>query len=153
MEWNARIQHFSQTGYKAPFIFVTGAIGEEKVAECLREGVSDFVFKHHLASCPRLLTDRLENTNFATNANARLRLYAKVSKIPGFSGISCFGILIYQGAECCYANRKAEEITGYTRIELALVRSWEIIHPILETCRLSSVWPNFRTTNLPNDSN
>jgi len=39
------------------------------------------------------------------------------------------GILIYQGAECCYANRKAEEITGYTRKQLARVSSWEIIHP------------------------
>jgi diguanylate cyclase (GGDEF)-like protein/PAS domain S-box-containing protein len=36
---------------------------------------------------------------------------------------------VYQGVDCRYANRKAEEITGYTREQLALVSSWEIIHP------------------------
>src|SRR6266853_3349715 len=50
--WNGMhaFEIFRKSGCKAPFILVTGAIGEVKVAESMREGVSDFVFKHDLAS-------------------------------------------------------------------------------------------------------
>src|ERR1700722_4068538 len=55
--WNGMqaFELFRKLGCKSPFILVTGAIGEEKVAECMREGVSDFVFKQHLGRLPMVI--------------------------------------------------------------------------------------------------
>src|SRR5580693_6535047 len=49
-----------KSGSKVPFILVTGAIGEEIVAQCMREGVSDFVFKNHLSRLPMVIQRCLE---------------------------------------------------------------------------------------------
>src|SRR5437868_9336925 len=39
-------------GCPAPFILVTGSLGEETAVECLKQGISDFVLKHRLARLP-----------------------------------------------------------------------------------------------------
>ena len=39
-------------GINIPFILVTGAIGEEKAVECLKDGVTDYVLKDHLGRLP-----------------------------------------------------------------------------------------------------
>jgi len=38
-----------------PFIFVTGALGEERAVETLRRGATDFVLKHRLSSLPKVV--------------------------------------------------------------------------------------------------
>ncbi len=43
-----------------PFIFVTGALGEEEAVELLCNGASDFILKHHLARLPMALERALE---------------------------------------------------------------------------------------------
>ena len=152
--WNGMqaLEICRKVGSKAPFILVTGAIGEEKVAQCMREGVSDFVFKNHLVRLPmviqRCLEEQQHREEHERSAEAlresELRFRALAESVAS-------GILIYQGVECRYANRKAEEITGYTRDELAAVSSWEIIHPdsrdlLIEAClaRIQSDQPSQR---------
>lgn len=39
-------------GCPAPFILVTGSLGEETAVECLKQGISDFVLKHRLSRLP-----------------------------------------------------------------------------------------------------
>jgi diguanylate cyclase (GGDEF)-like protein/PAS domain S-box-containing protein len=140
--WNGMqaFEIFRTFGYKAPFILVTGAIGEEKVAKCMKEGVTDFVFKHHLARLPMVIERSLADQQLREEHEksvAALRESEQRFRVLAESVAS--GILIYQGVDCRYANRKAEEITGYTREQLALVSSWEIIHPdsrdlLIEEC-------------------
>jgi diguanylate cyclase (GGDEF)-like protein/PAS domain S-box-containing protein len=143
---------FRTLGYKAPFILVTGAIGEEKVAECLKKGVTDFVFKHHLARLPlvveRALADQQLRDQHEKSAAA---LRESEQRFRTLAESVASGILIYQGVDCRYANRKAEEITGYRREQLALMSSWEIIHPdsrdrLIEEClaRVQSDQPTRR---------
>jgi diguanylate cyclase (GGDEF)-like protein/PAS domain S-box-containing protein len=152
--WNGMhaFEIFRTLGYKAPFILVTGAIGEEKVAECLKKGVTDFVFKHHLARLPlvveRALADQQLRDQHEKSAAA---LRESEQRFRTLAESVASGILIYQGVDCRYANRKAEEITGYRREQLALMSSWEIIHPdsrdrLIEEClaRVQSDQPTRR---------
>ena len=58
-------------GWDIPFILVTGALGEEKAIECLREGATDCVLKHRLARLPSAVRRAL--------AEQRLRREKKVA--------------------------------------------------------------------------
>lgn len=140
--WNGMeaFETFRRLGYHAPFVLVTGAIGEEKVAECMRQGVSDFVFKHHLARLPLVVKRALREQQLRDeHERAETALRESEQRFRALAESVASGILIYQGVDCRYANRRAEEITGYSRDELALVSSWEIIHPdsrdlLIEAC-------------------
>jgi len=152
--WNGMhaFEIFRKLGYKAPFILVTGAIGEEKVAECMREGVTDFVFKHHLARLPIVIERSLGAQQLRDeHERSAAALRESEQRFRALAESVASGILVYQGVDCRYANRKAEEITGYTREQLALVSSWEIIHPdsrdlLIEEClaRLQNRQPTQR---------
>lgn len=43
-----------------PFIFVTGALGEERAVELLKSGATDFVLKNHLSRLPLAVTRAME---------------------------------------------------------------------------------------------
>lgn len=45
---------------EAPFIFVTGSLGEEMAIKALKSGAADFVLKHHLTTLPPALHRALE---------------------------------------------------------------------------------------------
>ncbi len=47
-------------GSDIPFILVTGTLGEEIAVECIRQGVTDYVLKDHLARLPIVVSRALE---------------------------------------------------------------------------------------------
>jgi PAS domain S-box-containing protein len=49
-----------QAGRDAPFILVTGILGEEVAVECIKQGVTDYVLKEHLARLPLVVARALE---------------------------------------------------------------------------------------------
>src|SRR5260370_33634033 len=49
-----------ESGSEIPFILVTGTLGEENAVECIRQGVTDYVLKGHLARLPIVVTRALE---------------------------------------------------------------------------------------------
>jgi two-component system cell cycle sensor histidine kinase/response regulator CckA len=49
-----------QAGRDVPFILVTGTLGEEMAVECIRQGVTDYVLKEHLARLPIIVARALE---------------------------------------------------------------------------------------------
>ena len=49
-----------QAGRDIPYILVTGTLGEEVAVECIRQGVTDFVLKDHLARLPLVVARALE---------------------------------------------------------------------------------------------
>ena len=49
-----------QAGHDVPFILVTGILGEEVAVECIKQGVTDYVLKEHLARLPLVVARVLE---------------------------------------------------------------------------------------------
>jgi len=49
-----------RSGSDIPFILVTGMLGEEMAVECIRQGVTDYVLKDHLARLPIAVSRALE---------------------------------------------------------------------------------------------
>ena len=49
-----------QAGRDVPFILVTGILGEEVAVECIRQGITDYVLKDHLARLPLVVARALE---------------------------------------------------------------------------------------------
>jgi diguanylate cyclase (GGDEF)-like protein/PAS domain S-box-containing protein len=117
-------------GKDVPFVLVTGTLGEEKAVECFESGVDEYILKDHLARLP-LATFRALEMKYAREEHRRAHaaLRENEERFRALAEATASPILIYQGTECRYANRAAEEITGYTREELLGKSSWEIIHP------------------------
>jgi two-component system, cell cycle sensor histidine kinase and response regulator CckA len=49
-----------QAGRDVPFILVTGVLGDEVAVECIKQGVTDYVLKEHLARLPLAVARALE---------------------------------------------------------------------------------------------
>jgi PAS domain S-box-containing protein len=113
-----------------PLILVTGALGEERAAECIREGIADYILKDRLERLPiaivralenkRLRNDRKQAESLLRDSEAKFRTLAEATPAATF---------IEQGTRCCYVNRAAEDITGYNREDLLKMNFWELLHP------------------------
>lgn len=54
------LMEIRRSGGEIPFILVTGTMGEEIAVECIRQGVTDYVLKDHLARLPVVVSRALE---------------------------------------------------------------------------------------------
>ena len=124
------LAYLRRQGIETPFILVSAELGEEKAMQCVREGASDCVLKSRLntlpaAVCKAVLDQNLHEAKIRTEGllhESEERFRALVDSIAS-------AVLIYQGTECRYANRAAQELTGYSEIELMELSSWDLFHP------------------------
>jgi len=134
-----RLQHWTgmdafdllrEQGHDIPFILVTGALGEEKAVECIQKGVADYILKDRLARLPVAICRALED-KYLRDERQRTEALLRQSEVKFrmLAETIASAILIHQGTQCRYANRAAEEITGYSRDELLAISSWDLIHP------------------------
>ena len=112
-----------------PFILVSGALGEEIAMECIRKGAADVILKDRLDLLPlaihRVLDQKMVH---ATQERAESSLRESEQRFRRLAEGSTSAIFIYQGIDCQYVNRAAEEITGYTQEEILTVSSRELLH-------------------------
>jgi PAS domain S-box-containing protein len=61
-DWNGMdaFSEMRQAGRDVPFILVTGTLGEEVAVECIKQGITDYVLKEHLARLPLVVARALE---------------------------------------------------------------------------------------------
>jgi|SRR5579862_7858128 len=125
----------------APFILVSGAIGEENVAGCMKSGVDDVILKSSLTRLPIAIRRALEEKRVRLAQEcAEASLRESEARFRTLADTSPSAIFIYQGIECRYANPAAEEITGYSQEELLATSSWELLHPASREVLVEKAW-------------
>lgn len=107
-----------------PFIFVTGAMGEEAAIEALTQGATDYVLKHNLSRLAPAVQRALQE---AWNRHERKRAEQQVA-LMGFAlnGIHEAALMIDMKAEFQYVNEEACRLLEYTRDELLAMTLFDI---------------------------
>jgi two-component system cell cycle sensor histidine kinase/response regulator CckA len=102
-----------------PFIFISGAIGEDFAIETLRRGATDYVLKDKLARLIPVIERTLKDVQEKRRKN-RLEeeLRESEEKFRTLAEQSPNMIFINSMGKIVYANSKCEEIMGYSRNEL-----------------------------------
>ena len=81
------------TGWDIPFIVVTGSLGDERAAECIKQGAADYLLKDRLARLGQAVADALETRHLRTVAQEGARqaaiadLSRKALSQPDVSGL------------------------------------------------------------------
>lgn len=129
------LEHARRMVPEVPFIFVTGALGEERAIEVLKLGATDYVVKHRLErlgrSVERALTEAREKRSLREAQDAlresERTLSTLMSNMPGMA----FRCLPRPPWTLEYASAGAFELTGYTPDELRTsATTWSsLIHP------------------------
>ena len=97
---------------EVPFIFVSGALGEELAIETLRQGATDYVLKTRLARLGPAVKRALREAE--DRAERRLAEEAYRSVVMK----SLQGLVVFQGGRLVFANPAMATILGYSITEL-----------------------------------
>ncbi|MCZ6514814.1 MAG: PAS domain S-box protein, partial [Acidobacteria bacterium] len=117
-------------GFDLPFILVSGTLGDEAAVECMKRGVTDYVFKERLSRLPSAVERALEEKRLRQE---RARAEAALRKSE-----QRFRVLLESAADAILGvtpegriglvNVRAEKMFGYSREEL-LGQSVEMLVP------------------------
>lgn len=124
------LEQLRDAGNNTPFILITGALGEERAVQCIKQGAADLVLKSHIGSLPAAVCRAVYDKSIRdarTRAETLLRESEYRFRVLVDSIASA--VLIYRGTECRYANKAAQQLTGYSESELMALNSWNLIHP------------------------
>ncbi len=109
-----------------PFIFVSGAIGEELSIELLKRGATDYVLKDRLSRLVPAVTRALQEVkerserHFAERAlRESERRYRTI-----FENTGTAVVIVDEDARVILANREFERLTGFPPKEIETKRAW-----------------------------
>lgn len=114
-----------------PFIFVSGALGEELAIELLKKGATDYVLKSRLAklapSVKRALDELYDRQERKKAEKALKESENKYRTIFDNTGTAM--IIVDDNGAIILANREFEKLTGYAKKEIENKKSWiDFIH-------------------------
>lgn len=119
------------SGSEAPFIVVSGRIGEESVAEALRHGAAEYVNKENLEALPAAVRRCVASARAAREARAaqnRLREAEERFRLA-FDNAPIGIALVAPDGRWLRVNQALETITGYPADELLTTTFQNITHP------------------------
>lgn len=116
---------------EVPFIFVSGALGEEMAIELLKRGATDYVLKGRLArlapAVSRALLEVEERTERKRAENALKESEIRYRTI--FENTGTAMIIVEEDMMISLANKQFEQLSGFTRQEIEGKKNWkEFVH-------------------------
>jgi PAS domain S-box-containing protein len=97
----------------APFIFVTGSLGEEMAIKALKSGATDFVLKHHLATLPPAIHRALRQTEFrAERKRAQEELLSSEERYRTLVEISPDALFVQSDDAIVFINSAGVKLFG-----------------------------------------
>lgn len=115
-----------------PFIFVSGALGEETAIELLKQGATDYVLKDRLVrlapAVSRALQEVAERTERKRAEEALKDSEMRYRTI--FENTGTATIIIEEDMTIVLANKRFEEMTGFSKSDIEGKKNWEeFVHP------------------------
>lgn len=110
-----------------PFIFVTGALGEEMAIELLKKGATDYVLKNKLSRLGPAVSRALhEVEEKIERRNAEKALEESETRYRTiFENTGTATIIVDEDATIILANREFERLFGYSRSEIEGKKCWK----------------------------
>lgn len=131
-----------------PFVFVTGAMGEELAIETLHRGAADYVLKTRLGKLgPAVIRALQEATERRLRRRAETELAESEERFRKIAESAQDGLITldHEGA-VTYWNRAAEKLFGYTSREVVGRPFHELLVPAAHHEAIRQGWARFRET-------
>jgi PAS domain S-box-containing protein len=123
------LELMQKDGKDTPLILVAESLGEQNVAACMRNGAADYIAKSHLERLPEAIIRAVEEKELRDERRrAEHALRASEETLHRLVEAMPMAAFVEQGTRCCYVNRAAEDITGYSREDLLKMNFWQLIH-------------------------
>jgi len=120
-----------ETNIDTPLIVITGAIGEETAAECMRLGAQDFIMKGNMSRlCPAIARE-LEDAGIRNKEKqTEEKLRHEEQRFRAFIEHSS-DIIVIMNREgiITYVNPAVERVLGFKPKERVGAKGFELIHP------------------------
>jgi len=118
----------------AAAVMITGNPDPELALRFMRMGADAYVRKpfdaeYLIELCEKARRERAMIRVEAILEQRTQQLRQSEAVFRALSETTSAGIIVFRGERFCYANRAAQEITGYTPEELQDMRFWELVHP------------------------
>ncbi len=123
-----------QAGHDVPFILVTGFLGEEVAVECIKQGVTDFVLKDHLARLPLVVGRALEEKALRDARNLMIEAHrqSEANSLLLFAHNPLpMWVLDWESLRILQVNDSAISHYGYDRLEFLEMHAGDL-HPVEE---------------------
>ncbi|MGC9976399.1 MAG: PAS domain S-box protein, partial [Syntrophales bacterium] len=109
-----------------PFIFVSGALGEEMAIDLLKKGATDYVLKNRLSRLEPAVSRALHEVE-ERRERGRAEQALKESEVRYrtiFENTGTATVIVDEDATIVLANRQFERLTGFSRFEIEGKRKW-----------------------------
>jgi PAS domain S-box-containing protein len=113
-----------------PSIIYTGSVGEEKAAECIKEGAAEFLLKtNSVRLVPAILSIVTQKREHEARIRAEQAQEQSEALFHTLAETSTAAIFIFHGDKLSYVNSVSERLTGYTNDELLHMNGLDLVHP------------------------
>jgi PAS domain S-box-containing protein len=109
-----------------PFIFVSGALGEEMAIDLLKKGATDYVLKNRLSRLEPAVSRALHEVE-ERRERERAEHALKESEVRYrtiFENTGTATVIVEEDATIVLANRQFERLTGFSRSEIEGKKKW-----------------------------